>query len=245
MGAQPLDDGMIETLAPEFSRFSEAVAGESAAELTPTHLVDVAAKVVPNAIGCALTIVGARSRPRTLAASNGLPITVDKIQYDTGQGPCLDALDADELIFVQNLATDERWPDFSRRCVAETSVRSMIAVRLRLGNDDRAAMNLYSDRIFGFDDIDLGVASMFAPFVSMSVQSQLEHRRAVNLETALASSRQIGTAMGILMARNLVTSDQAFELLSRASQHLNRKLRDVAAEVEMTGSLPEMPRRKA
>lgn len=66
-------------------------------------------------------------------------------------------------------------------------------------------------------------------------------RRADNLEVALKSSRQIGTAMGILMARRLVTSEQAFELLNRASQHLNRKLRDIAEEVELTGTLPNLP----
>lgn len=49
------------------------------------------------------------------------------------------------------------------------------------------------------------------------------------------------------MARQLVASDEAFDLLSRASQHLNRKLRDIAAEVEMTGALPDVyePRRPA
>lgn len=40
------------------------------------------------------------------------------------------------------------------------------------------------------------------------------------------------------MARELVSSDEAFELLRSASQHLNRKLRDVAAEIAATGELP-------
>ena len=38
--------------------------------------------------------------------------------------------------------------------------------------------------------------------------------------------------------RRTLESDEAFALLRRASQHLNRKLRDVAAEVERTGELP-------
>lgn len=41
------------------------------------------------------------------------------------------------------------------------------------------------------------------------------------------------------MARRLVTSQEAFDLLRATSQDLNRKLREVAAEVEQTGELPE------
>jgi AmiR/NasT family two-component response regulator len=60
-----------------------------------------------------------------------------------------------------------------------------------------------------------------------------------NLHTALQASRRIGVAIGVLMARHLVTYEQAFGMLAAASQHLNRKLRDIAAEVAETGELPE------
>lgn len=50
-----------------------------------------------------------------------------------------------------------------------------------------------------------------------------------------------GVAVGILMARHLVTYDEAFAQLVTASQHLNRKLRDIALEVVDTGELPDEP----
>ena len=207
----------------------------------PQRLVEIAARAVPHAAGCALTFAHHGRRPRTLAASAELPRLVDVIQYETGEGPCLDALETHDLTLANDLTHDDRWPDFTRRSVAETPVRSMLSVRLRLSDDENAAMNFYAVEPGLFTEIDLGIASLFAPFVAMSVQSELEHVRAENLVVALQSSRQIGTAMGILMARRLITSDQAFDLLRRASQHLNVKLRDVAAEVEMTGALPEVP----
>ena len=61
------------------------------------------------------------------------------------------------------------------------------------------------------------------------------------MERALESSREIGTAIGILMARELCTADQAFDLLRVASQHTHRKLRDIAAHVKETGALPDLP----
>ena len=60
----------------------------------------------------------------------------------------------------------------------------------------------------------------------------------------MESNRQIGMAVGILMARKLWTSDQAFAQLQTASQHLNRKLADIAAEVTTTGALPDFRPKK-
>jgi AmiR/NasT family two-component response regulator len=59
-----------------------------------------------------------------------------------------------------------------------------------------------------------------------------------NLETALQTNRRIGAAIGIIMARKLLTEEQAFELLREASQRMHVKLREVADQVVSTGDLP-------
>jgi len=73
------------------------------------------------------------------------------------------------------------------------------------------------------------------------VQNALNGRKVEQLQTALQSSRQIGTAVGILMARHLLTAEEALSRMSRVSQQLNRKLRDVAEWVQRTGTLPPVP----
>ncbi len=55
---------------------------------------------------------------------------------------------------------------------------------------------------------------------------------------ALGSNREIGMAMGVLMARRHVTRDEAFAMLRRSSQDSNRKVTEVAADVVDTGELP-------
>jgi hypothetical protein len=54
----------------------------------------------------------------------------------------------------------------------------------------------------------------------------------------LASNRVIGAAIGIMMQKYLLTNAQAFQLMVTASQHTNRKLRDLADRVVETGALP-------
>ncbi|MFM6850585.1 MAG: ANTAR domain-containing protein [Terrabacter sp.] len=60
--------------------------------------------------------------------------------------------------------------------------------------------------------------------------------KASQLKAALDHSREIGAAVGVLMALRKLTRDQAFDLLRRASMAQNVKLHVLAARVVETGS---------
>jgi len=62
--------------------------------------------------------------------------------------------------------------------------------------------------------------------------------KAMHLELALGTSRDIGVAIGIIMATEKVTRDCAFTMLRMVSQHTNRKISVLALEVIETGALP-------
>ena len=68
-------------------------------------------------------------------------------------------------------------------------------------------------------------------FASVAFSMAQEKARAANLEIALDNSREIGKAVGLLMAAHGVGSQQAFDILLEASQRMNRKLRSLAAEI--------------
>ncbi len=61
------------------------------------------------------------------------------------------------------------------------------------------------------------------------------HVRLVHLETAVLSHEVVGRAQGILMERHRLTADEAFDRLRVTSQHLNRKLIDIAQDLVDTG----------
>lgn len=63
-------------------------------------------------------------------------------------------------------------------------------------------------------------------------------KRAANLNEALRTRELIGQAQGILMERERITADQAFDVLRRASQKVNIKLRTVAETLVETGEAP-------
>ena len=72
---------------------------------------------------------------------------------------------------------------------------------------------------------------MFAAYASMALLAAARHDTANHLTRALETNREIGVAMGILMANGKLTSQQAFDQLRTASQNFNRKLHDIAADV--------------
>ena len=51
----------------------------------------------------------------------------------------------------------------------------------------------------------------------------------------------IEQAKGILIERHKLTADQAFRMLADASMHTNRKVRDIAEELVLTGELAPAP----
>ena len=72
------------------------------------------------------------------------------------------------------------------------------------------------------------------------LSTEVSENRADNLELALRNSRTIGAAVGILTERLRLPADVAMDRLRELSQHDNRKLADLAAELVETGTLPGM-----
>lgn len=202
------------------------------------RLVDLAVATVPGCRWAAITAWPAHRVPTSLATSHDIATTVDQLQYDLGDGPCLTAAAESEVVPVPDIAHDVRWPVFAARVLADTPVRGVLSFHL-VDTPHRSALNLYAGQPGVLDAEAVTVAALFAAHARVMLVHAASTDRAVHLEHALTTSRQIGTAIGILMNVHKVTADHAFDLLRASSQHLHRKLADVAVEVTETGELPE------
>jgi hypothetical protein len=118
-----------------------------------------------------------------------------------------------------------------------------LAVPLTVGAQ-LGTLNLFAHHPGAFGAIDqarAGFLSTLSGFALRMARSQEEaERRAASFAAALATRESIGEALGILMERERITADQAFDVLSRASQHLNVKLRYIAEDLIATGEIPEI-----
>jgi hypothetical protein len=246
MTADPRSDGdgdALAVLAEQFTQLARSLAEHADQPLTQQRLVEYTVRGVPAAEHASVTVVDGNRPPRTTAATDQLPYDWDRLQYANGQGPCLEAITADGVVLADDLCTDTRWPRFTRAVVAATPVRSMLSFRLFLTEQHRAALNLYATRPGVFTDQSVATGSMFAAYSSMALLAATHQDRNNHLTRAVESNREIGVAMGILMAGGQLTRQQAFQQLRTASSHLNRKLHAIAADVTRTGELPDYLRR--
>lgn len=162
------------------------------------------------------------------AATDWVGIRVISFEEEYREGPCIDASRTGALVDAPDLSTEQRWPRFTRRCLAETPVRSGVGLPLLIGDRPIGALDLYAGSPQAFHDEDRAVAALFATHAAVAFEAARER---LNYDQALASRDVIGQAKGILMAQSHINADDAFDLLRRASQRLNVKLTTVAQDI--------------
>jgi hypothetical protein len=173
-------------------------------------------------------------KPVTVGSSDRAAWEADQVEFDTEDGPCVEALRAGTMSGPLDLATERRWP-------AWTAVATLLGFASAAGipgevsPGERIALNLYAPAPHAFDDEIMHRATLFAEEVARTLPSAVRlfeaDERATHLEQALASRSTIDQAIGVLMSQNRCTPDAAFGILRRASQNRNIKLRDVAGAI--------------
>jgi len=222
-------------LAATFADVARTLSAEADEQTTLQRIVDLAIETIDGCDHAGVMLLEERSIS-TPALSDEVPARVDALQLETGQGPCLEAIRERQTVWVADLSAESRWPLFAARAFAETGVRTMLSFRLVAARDTMGSLSLFSHRADAFDRDDEALGSIFAAHAAVA----MSHARTVGqLREAVANRDAIGKAKGILMARRHVTEDQAFDMLRRASQRLNVKLRVVATRVAQTGESPE------
>lgn len=218
-------------LAREFAQLAVALYGAESFEKVLAGLVEVAADAVPGCDQASITLVEA-GEPRTPAASGEAAEALDELQYRFGEGPCLDALDA-----VMVTATGDEWRRWPRLQAAKPEgVETVVSCGLLLpAGGPTGSLNLYGSAPDAIDAESRQIALVLAAHAAIAVATARERQGAVDLEyglrEALASRDVIGQAKGILMGRQGISADDAFDVLRRASQRLNVKLRDLARDL--------------
>jgi hypothetical protein len=172
-------------------------------------------------------------RVNTVAASDKTADRIDELEKALGEGPCLDAIDEDERDqhICSDLTDGSKWPVLAKRIMEETSVRGMAGFRLRQDGQRVGALNVFSDTPGALSDHSLEQAIMLTAFASVTLAALDRGEEAATLRRGLESNREIGKAVGLLMAMHSIDDDRAFEMLAKVSQEMNVKVAEVAAQV--------------
>lgn len=200
------------------------------------QIIDAATIVVPGADLVSVTLRSPDGRFYTPVQTDPVATELDQVQYHARQGPCVDAArpDGPGYVVSDDLGVEQRWREFST-AAAGHGFAAIIATELAsVAGPDRlsGALNLYSRRTGGLSVTDRHAALLLATHATLALAhvhgTELADVHQAHLLAAIDSRDVIGQAKGILMHRQGIGADEAFDLLSRTSQELNVKLVDLA-----------------
>jgi len=170
-------------------------------------------------------------RLTTVAASDEIAADIDALERELGQGPCLDAIVDDAAYHDADLSLDSPWPVLAEQLLAGTPVRGMAGVRLMTQDGRAGALNLFSDTPGALDEASVDTGIVLGAFVTIALLAAQQKQAATSLKDGLASNREIGKAVGLMMAFHKINDEEAFEMLKSTSQDMNIKLIEVARQV--------------
>jgi GAF domain-containing protein len=220
-------------VAMAMHELSHLLVSEEDVASTLQRISDLAARVIDDcdAAGVTLHVDG---KYVTAAYTDGRTLAVDQGQYDRDEGPCLQAMVDRAVVRFDVEEAGDRWPGFVDDA-RSNGIRSFLAAPLMLKGESIGALNLYSSKASGFNALDDVLIAMFTGQAAIAVANAKTYADAITLteqlKEAIASRAVIEQAKGVLMAREGLDDDGAFQRLRSWSQSRNVKLRDIAREI--------------
>jgi GAF domain-containing protein len=227
-GGEPMDP------ARAFAELGALRLGENDLRDVLARIAELAKATIRGAAEASVTLVADRGAG-TAAYTGELALAMDERQYDDGTGPCLDAsADPTTVRLVHDAPNEPRWPGFAAAARA-AGVGSSMSVGIPVVQQLNGALNVYSVEPDAFDEDAVALAESFASYAAVALANahlyETTSALAQQMAQAMSTRAVIEQAKGVLMAQQGVSPDEAFAILTRASQTSNRKLRDIAQAI--------------
>ncbi len=225
-----------EDLSGQFEMLTRALLGTRTIGGALQHVVDATMVAIPAAAVVSVTLRAPDGTVFTPVQTGDAAADLDRVQYRTGQGPCLDAADPRGPAYAasHDLADEARWRDFAAAAAA-AGYRAVHSAEVLPGagpGRSTGALNIYFRDPLALGDTDRHTALLLATHAALALaharSAELADLNDVTLHRAIDTRDVIGQAKGILMHRQGITADAAFAVLRRTSQNLNVKLVELA-----------------
>jgi GAF domain-containing protein len=194
------------------------------------------ASLVSEADAVGIVLADHHGQLRFMASSNDSGKSLELLQLQDREGPCLDCFTRREPVLNTDLSNaDHLWPRFAPQAVA-AGFESVHAFPMRLRDEVIGALNLFFEGPeMGFDADEARVVQSLADVATIAILQERSIARAEalteQLQGALNSRVVIEQAKGALARTAGVSVDEAFVLLRQRARSSRMRLADVAAAV--------------
>jgi ANTAR domain/GAF domain len=210
--------------------------------LAPTlQQITDAAKQLFRADGSGLMLVDSAGALRWASASDQSAQTVEDSQERLAQGPCAVAFSQRLPAAIRNIRLERDWQEFTQVLVSE-GVCAALSVPVELDGGVIGTLDIYSGDPRDWDPSEVAAlqayAGLVASLLSAAVTAQVTGRLASQLQAALEHRWLIEQAKGVLMGREQLDAQTAFERLRGVARASTRRVVDVARDVTAGQPLP-------
>ena len=219
----------------EFKQLSRALATADDESVRLQMVVDSAPALVPGCDHAGLTL-NAAGGVATRVGSDDVVQRANELQFELGEGPCLNMRRDQDTLLSNDLSQDVRWPRWAKTVNADLGVHSMLSLLVFTDRQSYGALSLYASGGRDFDADDVAISQGLAGHLALIMATS---REIDQLEAGMHSRTVIGQATGLVMGRFDVDADHAFDYLRRVSSNANTKIVDVAAMIVRTRRLPD------
>jgi GAF domain-containing protein len=206
------------------------------------------AKQLFGADAAGLMLVDADGQLRWASASDQTAQTVEGEQERLAQGPCAVAFSQRLPAAIRNIKLEPDWQEFTQVLVSE-GICAALSVPVELDGGVIGTLDIYARQPRDWDPSEVAAlqayAGLMASLLSAAVTAQAKGRLADQLQAALEHRWLIEQAKGVIMGREELDAQAAFERLRGAARSSTRRLADVAKDVTAGQPLPADRRKLA
>jgi GAF domain-containing protein len=206
------------------------------------------AKQLFRADAAGLMLIDAEGQLRWASASDQTAQTVEGEQERLAQGPCAVAFSQRLPAAIRNIHTEPDWAEFTQVLVSE-GVCAALSVPVELDGGVIGTLDIYAREARDWDPSEVAAlqayAGLMASLLSAATTAQVKGRLADQLQAALEHRWLIEQAKGVIMGREQLDAQAAFERLRGAARSSTRRLADVAKDVTGGQPLPANRRKLA
>jgi GAF domain-containing protein len=195
-----------------------------------------------------MMLVDAEGQLRWASASDQTAQTLEDNQERLAQGPCAVAFSQRLPAAIRDIRMEPDWAEFTQVVLAE-GICAALSVPVELDGGVIGTLDVYVSQPRDWDPSEVAAlqayAGLVASLLSAAVTAQVKGRLADQLQAALEHRWLIEQAKGVLMGREQVDAQAAFERLRGAARSSTRRLADVAKDVTGGQPLPTNRRKLA
>jgi GAF domain-containing protein len=197
-------------------------------------LTSLAQETIATATGAGISLMDDEGHRTSKGATSAMVLEGDDLQYRLDEGPCLTSFTDRCTVLVDDIDADPRWPRWSE-AVRPLHLLSSVSVPLVAGQRVLGAVKVYSDLRGAFDARSVELLEGFALTAALLLGNvaTVDNARKLSddLRQALRARDTVQLAKGVVMARDRVSEDDAFQVLVRGARAERRELREVAEQV--------------